>query len=115
MSFSIALINTSAFRASPRCVSGINKFQKDTGDFCLVRDKLFQLIKSPGMVLSPLAFSNNRSGTDTRQVFKGYSPSSVFCLFNNFLGDDMINVSSKTGFFSFTLFQKMFSRFSFLL
>ncbi|MBA7710272.1 hypothetical protein ES703_119212 [subsurface metagenome] len=106
----ITLIGKSTLGASLRGVPGVYQAYQDAGQSGFVLDKLAQLVESPGVLLSPLALANRDSGTDTREVFKGNPPSSVFSLRNNTLADNMVNVGGKPSLSFRTLLQKLLCR-----
>jgi len=103
-------IDATTYRTGAGGISWGNQAYENTGEFRLVFDKLPQLVESPRVMLSPLAMANHDSVSDTAQVFKSDTPSSVFCLGNNTLADNMINVGSKAPLFFATLLEKSFRR-----
>jgi len=91
---------------------GVNEGYQHPGEFCLVLDKLAKLVKSPGVVLPPLALSNRDAVSDMGKVFKGDTPTAVFGLRNNTLGNTVIDVGGKPSFLIGTLNKQSLSRLS---
>ena len=102
------LINTTAYRAGSRGISGINEFDHHACQLSFILDKAAQLSECPRVLLSPLAMSNRDAGADTLEVFQGDPPSAVFSLHNNTLRDYVIDVLSKAALFFATLLEKSF-------
>ncbi len=102
----VALINTTTYRAGARGIARLNELNDYPGELRLIFDKLSELRERPGVLLSPLAFPNRDAVADTLEVFQCDSPSAVFSLHNNTLRDYVIDVCGKTPLFSGTLFEK---------
>lgn len=96
--------------ASLRRVSGVNQCHQYTGELSLILDKPAKLVKGPGVVLSPLAPANRDSGADALQIFKGDTASSVFGLYNNSLGNAVVDVGSKPSLLLGTLNKQSLGR-----
>ena len=100
------LINTTAYRAGSGGILGVNEFDDHTCELGFVGDKLAKLVECPRVLLSPLAFPNRDSVSDTAQVLQSDTPSSAFSLFNNPLADCVVDVGSKASLFFRTLLEK---------
>ena len=106
----ITLINTTADGTGARGVSRVNQFDQNSRKPSLVFNKCPQLPESPRVLLPALAMPNrSNSVSDTAQVLKGDTPSSVFSLLNNPLADGVVNIGGKASFLLGTLFKQSFS------
>lgn len=102
------LINSSTRGACARGIAGVNEFDQDPRQLCLVLDKASQLKERPRVVLPPLTPANRYPVTNTTQVFQSDTPVSVFGLCNNSLTDSVIDVSNKPSLFTRTLLKQTF-------
>lgn len=105
-------INTTTDGASSRGISWVNRYYGNPRQFSFVGNFLAEVIKRPGIMLSPLAFSNRDSIPNTAQFFQGDTHRVPFSLFDNSLGDGMVDLFSKAGLLLTSLFEESFSRFS---
>jgi len=94
------------------CISGVNSYQFDASKKRFVFQLKPQIKKAPGMLNSPLAFSNSDPVANALEVFDGNAASGAFSLFNNLFGDTVISVFLKSGFFTLAFLKQSFSRFS---
>lgn len=106
---SVFLIDTTTQRTCAGCISWINKLDRDTSDSRFILDKLSELIKSPRIMATTLSFRNRYLVTNTRKVFEGNSPSSVFGFSHNRFRDTVVNISMESLFFTRQLFKMLFS------
>jgi hypothetical protein len=84
-----------ADRALLRCIGRVYKDQRYTGYGCLVYQKLSELSKAPGMVITSLSLRNRCPVPDSLKIFKGYQGTGVFGLRDHVLGDTMVSVLGK--------------------
>ena len=110
----IGLRNEATFRASARCVSGVNQFDRNSSNLSLIGETLSQLKESPRLMSAPLAMSN-RAIADTLQIFKGYLAMRVFCLRYKPFANYVVNRTSESGLPARQSFEMPFSRFSALI
>ena len=92
-------------------ISGINGYQFDASKKRFVFQLKPQIKEAPGMLNSPLAFSNPYPVADAFEVFNGNTPPGAFSLFNNLLGDAVIYVTLESGFLALALLKQSFGRF----
>jgi len=89
-----------------RGISWVNQLHDHTGKACLVLDKAPELVKSPRVMLPPLALANRGPVPDAREVFKGNTATGVFSLCNNSLAEYMVGMGSKPVLFVGALTEK---------
>ena len=89
---SVMFINTTTYRASSGGISGVNNFDNHPCESTFVGEKLAELVERPRVLLSPLTPPNRDSVSDTAQIFKGDTSSSVFSLCNNPLANCVIDI-----------------------
>lgn len=99
-------IDATTYRTSARGVSGVNQFYDHTGKACLVLNKAPELVKSPRVMLPPLALANRGPVPDARENLKGNTATGVFSLCNNSLAKHMVGISSKACLFMTALVEK---------
>ena len=97
-------------RTGLRSVSRVNSNNFDAGKFGFILNLCSQVCEVPGMLLSPLAFSNPYPVMNSLQVFKGEPATGALSLFNNILGDYVVYILSKAGFFAFAFLHQAFGR-----
>ena len=102
--------NETTYRTGAGGISWVNQAYENTGEFRLVFDKLPQLVESPGVMLSPLTFTNRDAVSYSLEVFQGNAPTAVFGLRNNTLGNHVVDVGSKASLFFTALLEKSFRR-----
>ena len=103
--------NKTTSRTGSRGISGVNKFDNHPCESSFVGDKLAELVERPRVLLSPLTLPNRGSVSDTAQILKSNTSSSVFSLCNNPLANCVIDICSKASFLLRTLFKQSFRRF----
>ena len=91
MSCPVTLINATTFGTGATGVTGVYQDQRHTHQLRLVLQLLAQVVKCPRVVLSPLALSNRNSLSNARQIFEGNAERVPLSLFNNSLGDYVVN------------------------
>jgi len=100
------LINTTTNRTGARGVSWINQLHDYTGKACLVLDKTPELVKSPRVMLPPLALANRGPVPDALEVLKSNTAMGVFGLCNNPPAEYMVGMASKTCLFTAAFIEK---------
>ena len=106
----IALIDTTAYRASTRGVPRVNGDNRYPGNLSLVFYLLPKIVKTPGVMLSPLSPANRYPITDAREFFQGNPASGAFCSQHPLFGDTMVDIFGKTGFLVAALCKQSLSR-----
>jgi hypothetical protein len=94
----VALVDVAAFGALPAGVSGINRYQRDTRQQCLVPQKYAQLRKGPTMQNYTLRLPSPNPIADTNKVFNLDAAPGAFGFLNNLLGNTMVRVGGKASF-----------------
>lgn len=105
----VGLRHMSAIGTLLRSVMRVYKQDRYTGESCLVFNLLPEVVETPGMLSSPLAFSNPYPLAYAFEVFKCNAARGALSLLNEFPRDRVVNVVSKAGFFSTPLFKQAFS------
>jgi hypothetical protein len=112
LGFAVSFVNAPTLRTSARSVPWIDKFDRDTGSFCLVEDKAFQLVKRPAMQTAALLFSSPCPDSDAFEILKSDSSSGALCntyyLFRNYV----IRVGREALLFAFAPAQQTLGGFS---
>ncbi len=104
------------FRTFSACVSGINKKNGDPKPFCLVSNKLAQLIECPIMQSCSPALLGLNPVSYSCKIFKGNSTGQAFSVSDNCFTDYMIFIFLESLLFSREFFEFSFCGFgSFLL
>ncbi len=106
----IALIYTTAYRASTRRIPRVNGNNRHPGNLSLVFYLLPKIVETPRIVLSPLNLANRYPITDAREFFQGDSASGAFCSQHQLFGDTMVDVFGKTRFLVAALCKQSLSR-----
>jgi hypothetical protein len=102
---SIGSIHTATLRTGSGGVAWIDENDRDAHPRRLVGNFLPQLMETPGMVLSPLAFTNRCPFPDALQILQGHpATGGVFRPLHQFLRDPMVFLSGKALFFLPALF-----------
>lgn len=96
MRLAIAFVHTPTLRTGSGDVVQIDEHDRNAGSRRFVSDLLSQVIETPGMVLSPLAFTNRYPLTDALQVLQSKPATGVFRPLHQLLRDPMIFLSGKT-------------------
>jgi hypothetical protein len=94
-------------------LGGVMRVYEDdryTGEFSFVDDFALQVVEAPGVLSSPLAFSNSYPLADASEVFEGNTGRGAFAFLNEILRDDVVDVVSETRFLSLAFPQQAFSR-----
>lgn len=106
MRLTIGFRNKATLRTGARGISGVNQHCYYTCEPGFIHNKEPQLTESPRVLLSPLSFPNRDAVSDVGEVFKGDSPTAVFGLCNNTLGNHVVGVGSESLLLPGTLFKK---------
>jgi hypothetical protein len=107
----VSLIDVAAFGALATGVLGINNYQRDTRQYCLVPQKYAQLRKGPTMQNCSLRLPSPNPIADTNKVFNLNAALGAFGFLNNLLGNTMVRVGGKSGFLTCQFLQSALCRF----
>lgn len=102
----IAFLNTTTYRTRSGGVPRVHQDHGNASQARFVLDLPPQIVKSPGVMLSPLALSNRCPLADTRQVFQGNGAIGAFGLLNNPPGDHVVHILRKAALLAFALSQQ---------
>ena len=108
----ISFINTTTFGTGSRSITRINRYALNPGKLCFIFNFCPKVVKTPRGMLSSLAFSNRCPIANTAQIFDCDAAFGAFSLFNKILGDNVVDIASKSLLFFSPLFQKPSGRLS---
>ena len=96
LALAVCLLGMSANAALATCISWINHDYRHTTEQSFVGNELSELIERPTMSLGSLRFPNSCPFVDVRQVFQRNRRTGVFGFLNEFLGNAVVGIGSKS-------------------
>lgn len=102
----IGLVNMSTNGTRLRRVMWIHEDDQHAHELALVLDEEAKLVESPRMLAAALSLANRYPVADAREVFEGDSASGVLGFRDQLLADDVVHITSKSGFLPAALLEK---------
>jgi hypothetical protein len=96
---SIAFVNPTTLRTSPRSVARINKNNWHPDQRRFVANKTLELAKCPTMQMTPLPLLSPYPCADPLQIFQGYPALGALSNGNKFFGNSVVNIPAEPSFF----------------
>jgi len=112
LGFTVRFRDEATTGTSTGCIARVGQLYQHPRKLSLILDKLNKLAESPGVVATPLGFSNRCPIPDAVEVFQGNQAMGVFSLRHQLLADYVVGVSSEVSFPTRKPFKMSLSRFS---
>ena len=110
MSTTIGLIDTTAHGTDAAGVARIDRDYGNPSQLRLVLDLLTQIIKTPGVMSSPLGLTNRCPFAYATQFFEGNPAPGAFGFFDNSLRDYMVHIFGESRFFPASFLEQALRR-----